>query len=55
MDYKEKYLRKRLTMEFVQTLDEIPPMSYDLIDFTKYKNLTRFHAEVTAKRLQPPL
>ena len=32
--------KNRPTMEFVQTLDEIPPMSYDLIDFTKYKNLS---------------
>ena len=38
-------------MEFVDSLDEIPPMSYDLIDFTKYKNLTRYHGEVTAKTI----
>lgn len=47
--------KKRPTMEFVQTLDEIPPMSYDLIDFTKYKNLTRFHGEVTAKTITTSL
>ena len=43
--------KKRPTMEFVQELDEIPPMSYELIDFNKYKNLTRYHGEVKAKTI----
>jgi len=43
--------KKRPTMEFVDELDEIPPMSYELIDFEKYKNLTRFHGEVTTKTI----
>jgi anaerobic magnesium-protoporphyrin IX monomethyl ester cyclase len=47
--------KKRPTMEFVDSLDEIPPMSYDLIDFTKYKNLTRYHGEVTAKTITTSL
>ena len=47
--------KNRPTMEFVETLDEIPPMSYDLIDFTKYKNLTRYHGEVTAKTITTSL
>ena len=37
--------KKRPVMDFVQELDDIPYMSYDLLDFKKYKNLTRYHGE----------